>query len=138
MNNYTKRLLVGGLLGAIIGVVAAYAASTHGVPGAFDWGSAMFWSIIFNRMTLGIIIGMGGVFTVHPIITSLKIGPILRGLDMGSWISILLATSMLAQGVIGWYLFWWVLIAGAFVGSAIDWVLTKRYGQGKQLLDYQQ
>ncbi len=137
MNNFTKRLLVGMLLGAIVGLIAAYAAATHGIAGAFDFWDATFWSIMFNRMSLGVVVAMFGVFTVHPLCTSLKIGPVLRGLDGGSWISLLLATSLLASGAVGWGLFWVVLIVGALVGVVIDLILTKLYGQGKQLLDYQ-
>ncbi len=137
MNNFTKRLLAGAGLGVIIGLIAAYAAATHGITGAFDWNSAVFWNIMFNRITLGVIIGMFGVFTIHPLITSLKLNPVLRGLDGGSWISLLLATSMLASGAIGWGLFWWVIIIGAIAGAVIDIILTKLYGDGKELLDYQ-
>ncbi len=137
MNNFTKRLLVGASLGVIIGLVASYVASTHGIQGAFDWSNATFWAIMFNRITLGIVIGMYGLFTVHPLYPKMKVGPVLRGVDGGSWMSLLLATSMLASGDIGWGLFWWVLIAGSIAGVVIDYILTKRYGEGKKLLDYQ-
>jgi len=138
MNKFTKRLLVGGVLGALAGVACAYGASTHGVPGAFDFSSAMFWATVFNRMTLGFVVGIFGIFTVHPIFTSLKVGPVLRGLDAGIWISILMATGALIGGTADrWASFWYIMIAGAIIGMAIDWVLTRWYGQGKQLLDYQ-
>ncbi len=138
MNVFTKRLLVGGALGAVIGLIASYMAATHGIEGAFDWSNATFWAIMFNRITLGLIIGIYGIFTVHPLLPKMKVGPVLRGLDGGSWMSLLLATSMLASGDIGWGLFWWILIAGSIAGVVIDYILTKFYGEGKQLLDYQQ
>lgn len=138
MNNFTKRILLGGTLGALAGVACAYGAATHGVPGAFSISSPMFWTIVLNRFTLGAIIGIVGIFVVHPIFNRIKLGPVLRGLDIGIWVSLLMATGILIGGQADrWAGFWYTLIAGAIIGVAIDYIITKRYGQGKQLLDYQ-
>ena len=138
MNNFTKRVLLGSGLGILAGIICAYGASTHGVPGAFDVNSAMFWSIVLNRFTIGALVGVMGVLVMHPVI-KFKIGPTLRGLDVGIWISLLMATGVLIGGQADrWSGFWLTLVAGAIIGMAIDWIITKRYGQGKQLLDYQE
>jgi len=138
MNIFTKRLLAGGGLGILAGIACAYSAATHGVPGAFDFSSTMFWVMVLNRFTLGVVVAMFGIFTVHPIFTKLKVGPVLRGLDGGTWISLLMATGILIGGQADrWASFWSVIVAGAIIGVVIDLILTKRYGQGMQLLDYQ-
>jgi hypothetical protein len=143
MNNFTKRMLAGGALGVLAGTACAYGAASHGVPGAFDFSNAMFWSIVFNRFTLGAVIGMMGVFTMHPIFYKLKIGPVLRGLDGGLWISLLMAVGILMSPTNStisaeqWSGFWYTLIAGAIIGIVIDLIITKRYGQGSDLIDYQ-
>jgi len=138
MNNFTKRLLAGSALGALAGVACAYGAATHGVPGAFDINSAMFWSIVLNRFTLGAFVAIMGIITIHPVCKSIKVGPVLRGLKVGVWVSLLMAVGILIAGDADrWSAFWTVIVAGAVIGVAIDLIITKLYGQGKALLDYE-
>jgi hypothetical protein len=137
MNNFTKRILVGGTLGAVMGVVGAYVAAMHGVVGAFDFYSPVFWAVVFNRFSIGILVGIMGFMTVHPFIKGLKVGPIFRGIDVGTWISFFMGLQILASGAVDkWYQFTLAMISGILLGIVIDFIITKRYGQGKQLLDY--
>ncbi len=132
-------MMVGSALGTLAGVACAYGAATHGVVGAFDWSSPMFWTIVLNRFSIGALVGAMGVMTVHPLVQVIKIGPVLRGIDIGIWISLLMAVGILTTGAADrWASFWYTMVAGAVIGMVIDLIITKRYGQGKQLIDYQE
>lgn len=135
MNNILKRIWLAKTLGLFAGLLCAYGASTQGVVGAFDYHSAMFWTIVLNRGILGMIIGVVGVYTLHPYL-KFKIGPVLRGIVFGAIISLLMATGILIAGTPDrWTGFWFTVIAGIVIGVVIDLVVTRLYGQGKELHD---
>lgn len=50
----------------------------------------MMWLIIVNRMTIGLVVGLVGVYTKHPIF-GFPTPPILRGAIFGAIISLSLA-----------------------------------------------
>jgi hypothetical protein len=133
MNNISKRIGLAKGMGLLAGLLCAYGASTQGVIGAFDYHSAMFWTIVLNRGILGMIIGVVGVYTLHPYLR-FKIGPVLRGIVFGATISLLMATGILIAGEPDrWIGFWYTIGAGIVIGVVIDLVVTKLYGQGREL-----
>lgn len=95
------------------------------------------WIIIVNRMTIGLVVGIAGVFTRHPMF-GFRTPPYLRGAVFGAVVSIGLAIGTFITPASGPYsqtaLFWMTILAGAVYGSIIDMIATKVGGEGKDLL----
>jgi len=92
-------------------------------------------SILFNRFLIGMIVGLLGVYTVHPILW-FKVFP-LRGLIFGAIISIDIAIGNFmspgdrAQQI---KIFRMTILAWAIYGLIIDLVATRLGWQGTKLL----
>ena len=116
------------------GIFCTYLASTS-TPEI--WWTAMMWLIIVNRMTIGLVIGLVGVYTKHPIF-GFPTPPILRGAIFGAIISLSLAIWIFTIPPVWPYsqimLFWLTVGAGAVYGSIIDMISTWFGGQWKELL----
>lgn len=136
MNRYVKRIATAVGLGIVAGLLCAWGASTHGVPGALNVHSAMFWGTVVNRTVLGFLVGIVGVINVHPLFQSVHMR-YLRGIGIGTFISLTMAIGTLMQPNM-WSTFWLILLAGAIIGLIIDTVVTKAFGDGNHLLDYEE
>jgi hypothetical protein len=141
MNNLTKRLVLGAVLGILFGVICfAGFASNQNMPAnlvkwqEWSWSNTMIWSTIANRFVLGVVVAIAGFITVHPMY-NLKLSAWLRGGKIGFLVSLPMAigalmgedVEMAKQG------FWLVLVMGTVIGSIIDIIITKVAGQGKDL-----
>ena len=70
-----KRFLIALPLGIVAGVICTWLASSS-TPDI--WGTALMWTIIANRWTIGLIVGFAGAYTRHPVF-DFPIPPYLRG-----------------------------------------------------------
>lgn len=90
------------------------------------------WVLIANRMTIGLVVGVVGVFTKHPIF-GFRTPPYLRGAMFGALVSIQLGAGVFLSPVAGPYsqmtLFWLTILVGAVYGSIIDMIATKAGGE---------
>lgn len=134
MSNLQKRFFIAVPLGVVFGFVCAWLASS-GAPGAF-WWTALMWTIVLDRFLMGIVIGLAGVYTRHPIL-GFPFPAWLRGIALGILVSLPLASGGMITpnpDMDPWGIFWATLIAGAIYGLIIDLAATKWGGQGAELL----
>jgi hypothetical protein len=86
MNNLTKRLVWGSMLGVLFGALCfAGFSSNQDMPAEFakwqvwSWSNTMMWFTISNRFLLGVVVAMTGFITVH-LMCNLKLSAWLRGI----------------------------------------------------------
>ncbi len=130
-----KRFVTAVLLGIGFGVLCAYLASRE-TPSMWDLQNPIFWSIVTDRILIGVAITIAGAFVRHPLF-GFRCYPWMRGLVLGAIFSLPIATGAMANppsGFSAWTLFWMSIGAGAFYGIIIDLVATAVGGQGKGLL----
>ena len=135
-----KRKLICVSLGLFFGFLCAFLASTGNPTLKADpnfWGSALMWSIVFNRVLIGFVILLAGVITVHPVF-KFRFYPWLRGALIGALVSLDISiASLISDAPDKWSIFWITIVAGVIWGLIIDVVATKFAGEGKILLDYE-
>jgi len=130
-----RRFFIATILGAAFGVLCTWVAS-QGSPELFDVKNPIFWSIVTNRMLIGILVATAGAFTHHPLF-KFRVHPILRGAKMGILASLCIAfvpAELLPEGLSALKVFWMTIGSGAVYGIIIDLVATKFGGEGKELL----
>ncbi len=59
-----KRFLIALPLGVLAGIVCTWLASSS-TPDI--WGTALMWTIIANRWTIGLVVGLAGAYKRHPV-----------------------------------------------------------------------
>lgn len=131
-----QRKAICGIIGIAFGFLFAYLYSIRPELQNYPnfWGSALMWSILVNRLMIGIVIFIAGVFTVIPLF-NWRFAPWFRGLMLGAFVSLDLALWPLTINLDNaWSIFWFTIGAGAFYGLIIDIVATKITGEGKDLL----
>lgn len=123
-----KRFLVAVPLGIVFGFLCSYLAS-GGVSGDF-WWTPLMWTIVTDRMVLGMMVWLAGAYVRHPIF-GFRIHPLFRGGCVGIFASLPLATGgMIAPGEYGaWEIFFLTCFAGMLYGMIIDMIATKVGGQ---------
>lgn len=133
-NIFRLRLVVCLALGLVFWLLCTYLASSNN-PGI--WGTPLMWTLIANRVTIGFVIAIIGVFTHHPCF-GFRLYPILRGALWWAIISVQLAIGIYmtpnmpaSQQAL---LFWMTILVGAVYGLIIDLVATKLSSEGKKLL----
>lgn len=134
MNIFAKRIMTSVILGVGAGIVCAWGATTQGVVGALDIGHPMFWLTVSNRAVLGFFVGVIGVVSIHPVFNSIRMR-YMRGIAVGVFVSVTMALGALIEGT--WSTFFMILGAGAVIGLGIDALVTKMFGDGAHLLDYE-
>jgi hypothetical protein len=138
--NVSKRVLFGMGLGLLAGLLCFMGFSSNpNMPAEMakwqEWsfGNAMMWSTIFNRFAIGVVVGIAGFLTVHPLF-GFKLPVFLRGACIGVLLSLSMAFgALLSEGETACQAFWLILIAGLFIGMVIDLIITKIAGQGSAL-----
>ncbi len=129
-----KRIAIAKVLGLGAGLLCVSFAAKE-MPEIWDCKNPLFWTIVINRVVLGVMVGIAGFMTIHPIF-KFKCFPFLRGAVFGAFVSLDLAFG----GLIGnnapeaMMIFWATIIAGTVYGMIIDIVATKFGGEGKELL----
>jgi len=134
-----KRKMVCTVMGIGFGFICAYLASKGSPEIPADpnfWGSALMWSIVFNRFLIGMFIFIAGAFAIHPF--GFRLYPWFRGLMMGAFVSIGVAIGVYMSPVVPadmmCKIFWMTIISGGIYGMIIDVVATKIAGDGEKLL----
>lgn len=133
MSNLQKRFFIAVPLGIVFGFLCAWFASSSN-PGL--WWTPLMWTLVTDRFLIGLVVGLAGVYTRHPIF-GFRCPPALRGFVLGALVSLPIATGGMMSTVpdMGpWEIFWASIIAGAVYGLIIDLVATKFAGQGPELL----
>jgi hypothetical protein len=128
-----RRFLVALPLGLAFGVLCALLASRND-PAIFDLRSPMFWTIVWNRFLIGIVVAFAGAYRRHPFF-GFRCPPVLRGAILGTIVSPALAFGILitpSPDAVKY--FWLTILVGAIYGVVIDLVATKFGGEGKNLL----
>lgn len=128
-----KRFLVAISLGLAFGVLCAWLASKND-PTIFSLKSSTFWTIVWNRFLIGLMIAFAGAFVRHPIF-GFRCFPVFRGAILGAIVSLVIAFGILTMPIENVTMIFWATIgAGAIYGIIIDLVATKVGGEGKELL----
>ncbi|MFA6458614.1 MAG: hypothetical protein WCV72_04495 [Patescibacteria group bacterium] len=128
-----NRFLVALPLGLAFGVLCAWLASQKD-PTIFDVKSFSFWTIVWNRFLIGLVIGFAGAFTRHPVF-GFRCPAFLRGIVLGAVVSLALAFGALITPIENAaQIFWLTVGVGAFYGLVIDLLATKVGGEGKSLV----
>lgn len=94
------------------------------------------WSIMLHYLALGMLVFLGGFFTVHPVF-GFRIAAWWRGPIMSFLITFYSATGSLMHPIehMGkWEVFWWIVISGAIIGMILDLCGTRWGGEGTDLL----
>ncbi|MBF0340029.1 MAG: hypothetical protein HQL95_03595 [Magnetococcales bacterium] len=124
-------------LGLAFGLLCAWLAGQE-QPGLFSIKNPIFWSIVTDRLLIGMMIGFAGAFTRHPVL-GFPFRPWLRGPCLGAMVSLPLGAGAMSGPAPGnlsvWVLFGATLLSGAVYGLIIDVVATKVGGEGAALLD---
>ncbi len=135
METYAKRVLLAlglGILFALIDItfVGRQDASVWNIHEPF------FWYVFLSRAPIGFFVGLVGVVTKHPILKFVHMR-YLRGIGVGTLLSLGLAVSVFYESTSTWDTFWLVVLSGAFYGLAVDAITTWVFGDGKKLLVYE-
>ncbi len=130
-----KRVAIAEFLGLAAGLLCISFVAKE-MPEIWDLKNPLFWTIVINRIVLGILVGIAGFMTIHPIF-KFRCYPFLRGAVFGALISL----DMAFGGLIGnpnpetmMTIFWATIIAGSVYGMIIDIIATKFGGEGEELL----
>jgi hypothetical protein len=91
------------------------------------------WTIITDRFLIGLVVGLAGVYTTHPVF-GFKLPPCIRGFCLGVFVSLTLAAGYMMNADATWTIFWATLIAGGVYGLIIDMLATKFGGEGKDMI----
>ena len=129
-----KRFLVAISLGFVFGILCVWLASAED-PAICSLKSFTFWTIVWNRILIGLMIAFAGAFVRSPIF-GFRIFPFLRGTVIGAVVSLVNAFGILTMPTENAAMvFWLTVVAGAIYGLIIDVVATKVGGEGKALIN---
>ncbi len=136
----TRRIAVGKLAGAAIGLIAVVALPVL----APEADPMLRWGILLWYVTLGAIIGVFGVVTRHPVL-HVPLPWWLRAPVLGAWMNFVLVffahdafRAVLAtifgpeSGITSPF---WFVAEGALVGLLIGWLATRFGGEGRAAVD---
>ncbi len=139
MNNprpAAKRFLIAMALGLLFGLLCIALGASH-QPALASPYNPIFWTILTDRMLIGLVVALAGAFTLHPIL-GVRWLPCLRGACLGAMVSLPLAAGSLSGSpgpdLSPWGIFIATLIVGAVYGLIIDLVATRFGGEGNALL----
>ena len=126
-----KRFVIAMPLAILAGLLCVCLASGSAPD---IWGTALMWTILTNRIIIGMIVGLAGAYTRHPIF-GFPIPSYLRGFCLGVFVSVSLAAGAMMSPGTTWTIFWATLLAGGIYGSIIDILATKFGGEGKTVTE---
>lgn len=102
------------------------------------WGTTLMWTIIYNRLLIGLFVTVMGVFNWHGFL-KFRYHPWFRGFMVGIVVSLDLAIPTFMSPDIPanqiQTVFWATIFAGGIYGMIIDIVATRFAGEGKELLE---
>lgn len=123
-----RRMLLSLGLWAFFALLCAYFAASGSTDPNF-WGSAVMWSIFFNRLVIWFVVALVWFIVVHPIL-KIRMYPICRWACVWFLVSLSLAFSFWDTKA-----FWLTVLLGIIYGAIIDLVASKIWGEGRELLE---
>lgn len=133
-----KRFFTAVGLGVVAGLICI-ALVGKAQPDIWDVKNMLFWTLLSDRILIGMMVAFAGAFTVHPIF-GWKCFAWFRGPALGALVSLPIAFGALTDltaippETTAAFIFWATVISGAVYGLVIDLVATKVGGEGKALL----
>ncbi len=124
-----KRFLIALPLGIVAGLICTTLASSSNPD---IWGTALMWTILTDRILIGMVVGLAGTYTHHPVF-GFPMPWYVRGFCLGVFVSLPLAAGAMMDPNTAWSIFWATLIAGGVYGLIIDFFATKFGGEGKEI-----
>lgn len=102
------------------------------------------WGMLFWYPTIGGIMGLMGLMDKHPLFPNFKFVYV-RGILIGGFMNFMLtliafnqiadvARTLLGPNLSNGTVFCLAILEGAMVAGFMDWVATKKYGEGEQLM----
>ena len=129
-----KRAMIALPLWILFGFLCAYLAWSNAPVAYSYWQSAMTWTIVSNRLLIGLFVCIAWVFRYHPVF-GCRFHPVLRWACIGAVVSLTLAIGALIQPIQGaTMIFVSTIVAGIVYGIIIDVLATKFGGEGKDLI----
>ncbi len=126
-----KRFLIALPLAILSGFICATVLATQ-VP--ILWGTALMWIILADRFVLGVMVGLVGAFTHHPVF-DFRMPVCFRGCCMGVFASLPLSAGFALAPEVPSMFVWLVIIASGVLGGIIDWLATRFGGDGKLIAE---
>lgn len=123
-------------LALLFGLLCVYFANSGSEESI--WGTPLMWTLIYNRLLIGLFITIIGVFNWHGVF-KFRYHPWFRGMMVGVIVSLdiaigtFMAPDMTPEEMK--MIFWATIVAGGVYGMIIDLVATKVAGEGKELLE---
>lgn len=134
-----KRLLTAAPLGVLAGLICVTIAGQND-PTIWDWQNPLLWTLLSDRWLIGVVIGLAGAYTHHPIL-GFRMPAWFRGAVLGAFVSLPIAfgalltpAEQIPAGQTLTFIFWATLATGAIYGLVIDLIATKVGGEGKQIV----
>ncbi|MBF0173636.1 MAG: hypothetical protein HQL83_09345 [Magnetococcales bacterium] len=131
-----KRFMVALSLGIVFGFLCLYLVGRQ-QPEIASLTHPIAWSILTDRILIGMVIAFAGAFTVHPIL-GFSYRPWLRGSCLGAVVSLPIATGAMSGPSTGpmspWVVFVATVVSGMIYGAIIDLVATRVGGEGVDLV----
>lgn len=126
-----KRFLIALPLAILSGFACATMLATQ-VP--VLWGTALMWIILADRLVLGVMVGLVGAFTHHPVF-DFRMPVCFRGCCMGVFASLPLSAGFALAPEVPSMFVWLVIVASGVLGGVIDWLATRFGGDGKAIME---
>ena len=136
----TMRIIIGKSLGFAIGLISFFS-----LPSFYPEASlTLRWGFLLWYTTMGLVVGLIGVITWHPVL-KIPMPWWVRAPLIGGWMNLVLVfftydmmVAMFAYtfGPGGlWGSPWWFALEGAIVGLVISYATTRFGGEGKESVD---
>ena len=126
-----RRIAIGKSFGMLLGLLCLFLIS-HDMPEIWSLSHPLFWTILVNRIMIGVMVALMGIIVIYPII-NIRLYPAIRGAFVGSVVSLDIAIPILMAPDMQ-FAFWATIVAGALYGGIIDVIATKYAGEGKTLI----
>lgn len=101
LSSLQKRFVIAIPLSILAGIIC-FAVANSSTPGI--WGTALMWTIITNRIVIGMIVGLAGAYIRHPIF-GFPIPSYFRGFCLGVFVSVSLAAGAMMTPETSWMIF---------------------------------
>ena len=136
LDHFHRRIVIGKLVGLIAGGVAVCTLCR-----LYDGWQVWFWGLWGWYVLLGFMIAIGGLWDFHPLWKSWRLPWWFRGTIIGGFMGFII-TSLLYGEFERWLVtlnfypcpWTWGIAEGIFWGLVLDGLMTRYWGEGKDLM----